>query len=82
MVIHLDPTITGHPLCEVNGLTGPEDSRFIQNTASPGIGWEEIPKRGNTVAPPTSTLLKYAMKVEIRSPMASEYTGFLLVGFL
>ena len=39
-----------------------------QKRADPSAGWTERPRRGNTVLPPDTTLLKYTMKVTSLPP--------------
>merc|ERR1719308_341634 len=52
---HLVPARTGHAACRVRSSPSPFWNKLYQNAAAPFLGQREIPRCGNTVAPPCST---------------------------
>ena len=63
LVIHLEPTKTGHPPWYVNMFPLQSVLMLTQKIADPFLAIALIPNNGNVVSPPASISLRYAIKV-------------------
>ena len=66
---HLVPARTGHAACLVISSPSPFWCRLYQNATAPFLGFKDIPRYGNTVAPPSSTSDSYMSRVAILFPV-------------
>src|SRR5262249_18751699 len=58
VLMYFVPRTTGLPAWSVHGLGTPSSSALFQISSVPGRGATDTPRRGNAVAPPSSTALR------------------------